>query len=139
MLGIGKSLKIGDAGSPGTVSEIANYCTNITATGTPTEVDATPYQPGVVSPVKVTEAGFDDLKFALTVKYNDDAWDRFSVLKGVNDLSYEYCPAGVTPGEAKITGVLNVLNVGLPQATPEGLLTFPVELRATTQLLGTVT
>ena len=38
------------------LTQVANYCTNIDAAGALAEVDATPYQPGVSAPVKVTEA-----------------------------------------------------------------------------------
>jgi hypothetical protein len=137
MLGIGASLKMAGAGgspggSPHTLTEVANYCMNIDPGGALAEVDATPYQPGVPNPVKVTEAGFEDLLLTLTVKYGDVAWAFFSPLQGVNDLDYEYSPAGTGIGHALIAGLLNVLQVGSPKAGPEALLVFEVRMRCTT-------
>src|SRR5512139_4112397 len=122
MLGIHKSLKLDSSGSPPVLTEVASWCTNIDAAGAVNEVEATPYQPGVVNPVKVTEAGFDDLSFTLTVKYIAAAWAFFSPLKGAKGLNYEYAPADEVLGEALITGLCDVLQVGLPKAGPEALL-----------------
>lgn len=142
MLGIGASLKLAGAGgspggSPYLLTEVAGWCTNIDPGGTINEIDATPYQPGVATPVKITEAGFDDLQFTLTVKHNATAWAFFSPLKGVTGLAYEYSPAGTDIGAALIEGMCDVLQIGSPKAAPEGLLIFEVRLRATTQTLTT--
>ena len=141
MLGIGASLKMAGAGgspggSPHTLTEVAAWCMNIDPSGTINEVDSTPYQPGVANPVKVTDSGFDDLVFVLTVKYSDTAWAFFAPLKGVNDLDYEWRPAGDTAGSALTSGLCNVLQVGSPKAGPEALLVFEVRLRCTTQNLS---
>lgn len=136
-LGIHGSLKLDDGGSPPVHTEVASYCTNIDAAGTISEVDATPYQPGVSAPVKITEAGFDDNSFTLTVKYIAAAWAFFSAIKGAIGLNYTYCPRGEVVGEAKVTGLCDVLQVGLPKAGPEALLVFEVRLRCTSQTLGT--
>jgi len=142
MLGIGASLKLAGAGgspggSPPYLTEVAGWCMNIDQPGAINEIDATPYQPGIANPVKVTEAGFDDQSFTLTVKYGTDAWAFFSLLKGLTGLAYEYSPAGTTAGCALISGDCDVLQVGSPKAAPEALLTFEVRLRCTTLNLST--
>jgi len=137
MLGIGASLKLDSSASPPVLTEVASWCTNIDQAGTINEVEATPYQPGVENPVKMTEAGFDDLSFTLTVKYNAAAWAFFSPLKGAKGLNYEYAPAGEVLGEALISGLTDVLQVGSPKAGPEALLVFEVRLRCTSQTLTT--
>ncbi len=140
MLGIGASLKLAGAGgspggSPHSLTEVAGWCTNIDPGGAVNEVDATTYQPGVASPVKMSEAGFDDDAFALTVKYSDAAWAFFSSLKGQTDLEYEYRPAGAVIGSALTSGLFDTLQVGSPKAGPEALLVFEVRLRCTTKVL----
>lgn len=142
MLGIGASLKMAGAGgspggSPYLLTEVAGWCMNIDVPGTLNEIDATPYQPGVASPVKVTEAGFNDFGITLTVKYQPAAWNFFSPLNAVAGLPYEYSPAGTGTGEALISGECTVLQVGNPKAAPEALLTFEVRLRCTTMNLST--
>lgn len=139
MLGTGSSFTLDSAGSPPVPTEVASWCTNIDAATTVNEVEATVYQPGVENPVKMTEAGFDDLSFTLTVKYIAAAWAFFSALKGAKGLAYKWCPGGKVTGEAQISGACDVLLVGSPKAGPEALLVFEVRLRPTTQTLGTYT
>jgi hypothetical protein len=141
MLAIHASLKLaGAGGSPGgsphgALTEVASWCTNIDQPSAINEIDATPYQPGVPVPVKVTEAGFDDQSFVLTVKHETAAWAFFSILKGVTGLAYEYSPAGTSLGDPLIEGYCNVLQIGTPKGAPEALLTFEVRLRCTTMAL----
>jgi hypothetical protein len=133
--GIGASFKLDS--SVAVLTDVSTYLDGINATSTPDELDGTTFQPNVASPTKNIIAGLRTRGYSLTGKYTAASLSFFAAIEGLNDLHYEYGPEGTTAGKPKISGLCNCLSASAPAASVTGVITFTVELRATTQVLGT--
>lgn len=133
--GIGASFKIDS--SVAVLTDVSTYLDNIQAQSQPDELDGTTFQPNVAAPAKVILAGLRTRGYSLTGKYTAASLVFFTAIEGLNDLHYEYGPSGTTAGLPKISGLCNCLSSAPPSASINGVITFQVELRCTTQTLGT--
>ena|ERR1051325_6466446 len=133
--GIGASFKIDS--SVGVLTDVSTYLDGINASSSADELDGTTFQPNVAAPIKNVLAGLRTRGYALTGKYSAAALSFFAAIEGLTDLHYEYGPEGTTAGKPKISGLCNCLSAAPPAAGISGVITFQVELRATTQVIGT--
>jgi hypothetical protein len=134
--GIGTSFKVGNSGSPSTLTDVSTYLDNIGGSSSGERLDGTTFQPGVAHPLKVEIPGFDTKGFALTGKWTAAAETFFSAIEGLSGLPYEYGPEGTTAGKAKITGFCNCISYSGPVSSVAGITTFNVELAVTTRVSG---
>jgi hypothetical protein len=133
--GIGASFKIDS--SVGVLTDVSTYLDGINASSSADEIDGTTFQPNVAAPIKTILGGARTRGYSLTGKYSPAALVFFAAIEGLNDLHYEYGPEGTTAGKPKISGLCNCLSAAPPAASIDGVLTFSVEVRATTQVVGT--
>jgi len=133
--GIGASFKIDS--SLGVLTDVSTYLDGISGSSQPDELDGTTFQPNVAAPVKNIIAGLRTRGYSLTGKHSAAALTFFAAIEGLNDLHYEYGPEGTTVGLPKISGLCNCLSAAPPSASIAGIITFGVELRVTTQVVGT--
>lgn len=133
--GIGASFKIDS--SVGVLTDVSTYLDAINASSQPDELDGTTFQPNVAAPIKAILAGLRTRGYSLTGKYTSASLVFFAAIEGLTDLHYEYGPEGTTSGKPKISGLCNCLSAAPPSAGIAGVITFNVELRATTQVVGT--
>lgn len=133
--GIGASFKIDS--SVAVLTDVSTYLDGINASSQPDELDGTTFQPNVAAPIKNILAGLRVRGYSLTGKYSSASLVFFAAVEGLTDLHYEYGPEGTTAGLPKISGLCNCLSAAPPSASIAGIITFSVELRVTTQVVGT--
>ena len=133
--GIGASFKLDS--SVGVLTDVSTYLDGISGSSQPDELDGTTFQPNVAAPTKDIIAGLRTRGYSLTGKYSSAALTFFSAVEGLNALHYEYGPEGTTAGLPKVSGLCNCLSAAPPSASISGVITFAVELRVTTQVIGT--
>lgn len=139
--GAGASFKLGAAGgSPGgSMTEVANWLTEISGDAATDELDATTFVPDADAPIKVTLFGATDRTYTLTGLWSAAVETFFSDLEGAEDVPYQHGPLGDNAGKPKISGLANIGAWSGPAQQVNGLITFTVTVKPTTREVGTMT
>jgi len=134
--GIGTSFKLDNAVG-GVLTQVATYLDSVQGSSDQDELDGTTFQPGVAVPLKNLVPGFASKGFSLSGKWSQASDSFFNGIEGKQGLNYEYRPEGTGTGKQKIYGLCNCLSYSGPQSSVDGITTFTVELRKTSQNVGT--
>lgn len=122
--------------SAGVLTDISTYLDNVQGSSDTEFLDGTTFQPDVVgSAIKVELAGFATKGLSLSGKWTEAAEVFFSAIEGMQGLDYRYTPDDpnvTTP----ITGKCSCGSYSGPQSSVDGIITFTVELRVQTRVLG---
>lgn len=117
-------------------TNVSAYFDNVSPSNNTEEFDGTTFQPDVAHPVKTTLYGFNDKRLPLTGKWTaavEQFFNGTSGLDGAENVEYVYGPLGHATGQPRIHGQGNVGKYSGPQASVSGVITFTVEVAATTQ------
>jgi hypothetical protein len=116
----------------GTLTDVSTYLDSIQGSSDTSFEDGTNFQPDVVVPLRVEIPTFSAKGYSCTGKWSEAAHNFWSVIEGLQDLEYEYRPDDLNTNVV-IRGTCSVGSYSGPQASVDGIITYSVEIRVTTQ------
>lgn len=119
----------------GTLTDISTYLDSIQGSGDTEFLDGTNFQPDATPPIRDDIPGFASKGLSLTGKWTAASEAFFTGVEGMQNLRYEYRPDDVNVDIA-ITGLCSCGSYSGPQASVDGIITYSVELRVKTRVLG---
>jgi hypothetical protein len=120
------------AGALGVVDDISDFLDSVESSSDADELDATTFR----RTSKNIIAGFSSRSISLGGKWSPEAELFFSPIEGLDQVKYEYGPAGLDDGMPLISGECAILSYSGAQASVDGITTFTVELRLSSKTSG---
>lgn len=114
--------------STGVMTEVAHWCTDITASVDQDSESVSLFNPDGTLPTKITSYGAMDRGYTLAIKWKPENETFFNALQGSQNVPFEYCPRGTAVGQIKRSGGVNVGGWAGPGASASGSLDASISM-----------
>lgn len=113
------------------MTEVANWCTDITPDSSQDSEEVSLFNPGGTTATKVTNFGAISRNYTLAIKWRPEAETFFSALSGAVNVPFEFSPRGTAVGQVRISGGANCGGWAGPGGSASGSLDASFSLSVT--------